>query len=258
MSRLLVLLALLGIGMSALVSASPIHSSLRSVSRLFKGGDECNGNDYGTAGQFDFYVFAQSWPAQFCSAHSSWPGCSNPTAWQQTNLTIHGLWPNYAQAQGSHEWPQCCQSTYGSSFSAAVFQKYKYDFSTFWPNEQDPSGSNLGNSLWNHEWGKHGTCSGLSQNDYFTSAFTVSSQMPTADAIVNNIGGSTTTQAILRFYGATCTAGNDCVVGLACDNSNNLSGITTCWNKNLQQIVCPSAVIGQGQCSDGTVGITSF
>jgi len=110
--------------------------------------DACGGNDYGQSGVFDFYVFEQSWPAQFCQAHMDWPGCSNPTAWQAHNLTMHGMWPNYNQAQGSHDWPQCCDSKYGNDIDPNVAQSLLPSFQTYWPNEQDPSGGDLSSSLW--------------------------------------------------------------------------------------------------------------
>jgi ribonuclease I len=52
--------------------------------------DQCNGDDYGVAGNFDFYVFSQSWSAEFCKQKESYPGCEDPTPEMKANLTIHG------------------------------------------------------------------------------------------------------------------------------------------------------------------------
>jgi hypothetical protein len=54
------------------------------------GKDECNGKPWGTAGQFDFYVFEQSWAAEFCHSKSSYPGCKQPTDFMRKSVTIHG------------------------------------------------------------------------------------------------------------------------------------------------------------------------
>ena len=59
--------------------------------------DACDGDDRGTAGDFELYVLSQSWSAEFCYSHRDYPGCINPTAWQRVNLTLHGLWPQYSK-----------------------------------------------------------------------------------------------------------------------------------------------------------------
>jgi len=224
--------------------------------------DACGGDDYGTAGQFDFYVFAQSWPAQFCQDHMSWPGCSNPTAWQAHNLTLHGMWPNYAKSQSGHDWPQCCDSTYGSDIDPAVAAALLPLWETYWPNEEDPTGGDLNNSLWNHEWGKHGTCSGLPQKQYFTEAMNIELSMGTTSVITNNIGSSCALADLFSAYGASsCQSGGDCLVGFTCVNQNGqmyLSEVTTCWDTTFAQITCPSAVFTGKQCTDDNVYIQSF
>jgi len=226
--------------------------------------DPCDGDDYGTAGQFDFYVFVQSWPAQFCQQHESWPGCSSPTDWQTHNLTLHGMWPNYNTPQDGHSWPQCCQSQYGSDIDPTVAAELLNAFQLYWPNEEDPSGSDLGNSLWNHEWGKHGTCSGMPQKAYFQQAMDLEVGMPTPSVITDNIGSSCALTDLQAAFGAQdCEDVGDCIVGFQCASQNGqlyLSGITTCWDPNFNQITCSAAVLGsQGkQCTDDQVYIQSF
>ena len=235
-----------------------------SAVALVSASDACSGDDYGTAGQFDFYVFAQSWPAQFCQAHQSWPGCSSPTQWQAHNLTMHGMWPNYNQPQSGHSWPQCCPSQYGSDIDPNVAKDLMPEFQRYWPNEQDPSGGDLADSLWNHEWGKHGTCSGMAQKDYFQQAMEIQLGMPTPDAITQNIGSSVSLSDLQSAYQAEdCSEGGDCIVGFNCQSQNGqlyLAGITTCWDPNFTQITCPAAVLSsQGkQCTKDTVYIQSF
>jgi ribonuclease T2 len=223
--------------------------------------DECNGNDYGSAGQFDFYVLAQSWPAEFCFSHQSYPGCQHPTAWQQTNLTMHGLWPNYNQMQGgNHDWPQCCQSTYGSSITSSEMNPILSALQTYWPSEQNPNpNGDWSNSLWQHEWGKHGTCSGLPVTKYFQAGVNLaaSATLATPGLITNNIGSTISASALQSAYnnGSPCSPNSDCMVGTSC-KSGYLVGITTCWNKSMQQVICPAATVGQ-QCS-GTIKVYGF
>jgi len=158
--------------------------------------------------------------------------------------------------------PQCCQSQYGTDISPSVVANLLTELQTYWPNEQDPSGGNLQSSLWAHEWNKHGTCSGLPQQQYFQQAMQIELSMPTPSAITGNIGGSLNLSDLAAAYGASqCQDGGDCIAGFSCTGQNGqsyLTGITTCWDTNFNQITCPSAVITQDACSDSTVYIQSF
>jgi hypothetical protein len=40
-------------------------------------------------------------------------------------------------------------------------------------------------TFWNHEWSKHGTCSGLSQHDYFQSAINLYGNYDITTALAN-------------------------------------------------------------------------
>ena len=69
--------------------------------------DACDGDDYGTAGDFSFYLLVQEWSAEFCYSHSSYAGCKSPTAFMKVNLTLHGLWPQYSSEEdGNGQQPQ--------------------------------------------------------------------------------------------------------------------------------------------------------
>jgi len=222
--------------------------------------DECHGKDFGSAGQFDFYVVAQSWPADFCASHSSYPGCENPTNWQQNNLTLHGLWPNYNQPRSGHEWPQCCATQFGETITAAEMDPILAGLQLVWPSEQDPNpNGDWSNSLWQHEWGKHGTCSGLPVTKYFQAGINLqlTTQLATPTLISSNIGSSISASSLQAAYnnGQPCQQGSSCMVGIDC-SGGNLVSITTCWTPAFAQIPCPSAVIGN-QCS-GTINIESF
>jgi ribonuclease I len=81
---------------------------------------------------------------------------------------------------------------YGVDVNPQTVQKFWNDLLTYWPNEQEPSPSSpYLKTLWDHEWGKHGTCAGGDQNNYFGQVLhTVYPQVPTPQVLMNNIGGS--------------------------------------------------------------------
>jgi ribonuclease T2 len=93
--------------------------------------------------EFDFYILNLSWSPDYCASN----GNDDP---QQCGLgkklgfVLHGLWPQYNQG-----YPSDCSNV---KLSASV----KAKFPALYPNQ----------SLYDHEWEKHGTCSGLSPEQY--------------------------------------------------------------------------------------------
>lgn len=98
-------------------------------------------------GDFDFYVLALSWSPSFCASEGS-----NQTqqcgATKNYGFVVHGLWP-----QNHGGYPEFCATS-----------------------EPERVPDQLGRSLFDimpsmgligHQWRKHGSCSGLSQKEYF-------------------------------------------------------------------------------------------
>lgn len=100
------------------------------------------------AGDFDYYVLALSWSPTFCALEGEArgnPQCDRPLGW-----VLHGLWPQYEQG-----WPSNCRTTERNPSRADTSAMV------------DIMGSS--GSAW-HQWKKHGRCSGLSSDDYFSLA----------------------------------------------------------------------------------------
>lgn len=99
------------------------------------------------AGQFDYYVLSLSWSPTWCvlegDARQS-PQCDDSADF---GWVLHGLWPQYEQG-----WPSYCRS----------------DFRAPSRRETAEMADIMGTSgaAW-HQWKKHGTCSGLSPQNYF-------------------------------------------------------------------------------------------
>ena len=106
---------------------------------------------------FDYYLFSLSIAPDFCAASPRNAGkeeCRSLTAadFQQTPLTIHGLWPNRARVSVNQQ-PQNCD---GPPFALS---RDTADALRRWM----PAGPGLAR----YEWRKHGTCSGLAPDAYF-------------------------------------------------------------------------------------------
>ncbi|MFZ4069398.1 MAG: ribonuclease T2 family protein [Caulobacterales bacterium] len=99
-------------------------------------------------GRFDYYLLALSWSPSFCAnpemAAREPAQCSSQ---RRFSFVVHGLWP-----QKERGWPQDCP-TPTQTVPSAVVQK-QLDIMPS-PN------------LVEHQWDKHGACSGLTAQGYF-------------------------------------------------------------------------------------------
>ncbi|MFT4795813.1 MAG: ribonuclease T2 [Paracoccaceae bacterium] len=98
------------------------------------------------AGEFDYYILSLSWQPAWCAQQQETGGACRKGA--AVGFTMHGLWPQHERG-----WPDDCPTP-----------------------ERDPTRSQtramadiMGSQglAW-HEWKKHGRCSGLSAEAYFT------------------------------------------------------------------------------------------
>lgn len=99
----------------------------------------------GEAGDFDFYVLSLSWSPSWCATgdRPDPAQCGRPFG-----FIVHGLWPEYEQG-----YPDYCPS----NMPRQVRRDTVDAIADIMP----------GAGLVNHEWQKHGVCSGLTQDGYF-------------------------------------------------------------------------------------------
>jgi len=98
----------------------------------------------GTPGRFDYYLMSLSWSPSFCATH---PGETEQCGKQGFGFVLHGLWPQYRNGS----WPQSCRTEPGPD-EATIARTL-----AFMPSRH----------LIEHEWEKHGTCTGLDPHAYF-------------------------------------------------------------------------------------------
>lgn len=91
-------------------------------------------------GQFDFYVLSLTWVPGFCAVHRDPEECV-----RNLGFGLHGLWPEsvdgYPSNCSSDAMPEDVRTAYAALFPSA--------------------------DMIDHEWSKHGTCSGLGASDFF-------------------------------------------------------------------------------------------
>jgi ribonuclease T2 len=95
---------------------------------------------------FDYYLLTLSWAPDFCAAPGGNKDPRECGAGRKIGFVVHGLWPQGNTGRG----PENCGS---SPVSAAIIAKTI----AYVPSE----------SLIQHEWTTHGSCSGLTADAYF-------------------------------------------------------------------------------------------
>lgn len=179
---------------------------------------------HAASAQFDFYLLNLSWSPEFCHSHPTAAECA-----MHSTFVMHGLWPQ----NNDGTYPQNCSNAPGPADPS--------QYSDIYP---DPS-------LLQHEWATHGTCSGLSPDDYFTAARKAFRSV----TIPPKLAGLTSQTSmppdqILGLFTAANSQLAQPDMALSCGN-NYLTAVEICLDKTLQPIAC-SAV---RSCRANTVKI---
>lgn len=152
----------------------------------------------------DQYVFALSWQPAFCQSHRDKAECrtGGESSFAASHLTLHGLWPQSGsycqvpaeqkQADENHRWNQLP--------AVALAGEERAKLEQYMPGAR----SNLDR----HEWTKHGTCSGLSADQYFSKAVALAEQVDGSEfnkIVAAAVGGvvpkNTLKSAVNRSFG---------------------------------------------------------
>ncbi len=97
---------------------------------------------------FDFYVLSLSWSPSWCAGNDPNGRTEQCDVGADNGFVVHGLWP-----QNERGYPEFCQTDEPDRVSNAIGREVI---------DIMPSMGLIG-----HQWRKHGSCSGLSQRDYF-------------------------------------------------------------------------------------------
>ena len=97
---------------------------------------------------FDFYVLALSWSPSYCLVEGERANQQQCADDRDLGFVVHGLWPQYESG-----FPEFCPSRDPDRVPSHLGRNYLDIVPTM--------------GLIGHQWRKHGSCSGLSQQDYF-------------------------------------------------------------------------------------------
>ncbi|MBS9720015.1 ribonuclease [Tianweitania sp. BSSL-BM11] len=97
---------------------------------------------------FDFYVLSLSWSPSYCQAEGEQANRQQCGRRDPHGFVVHGLWPQFERG-----YPEFCKNSEPDRVPDSLVADYR---------DLIPSAGLIG-----HQWRKHGSCSGLSQVDYF-------------------------------------------------------------------------------------------
>jgi ribonuclease T2 len=120
---------------------------LALASLLGAAGDPALAQRRGEPGQFDFYLLSLSWSPSFCETPAGSGSQEQCGSGRPFSFVVHGLWPQFERG-----FPESCQVP-----PPRLDRTIVEGMLDLMPARK----------LINHEWDKHGTCSGLDPRGYF-------------------------------------------------------------------------------------------
>ncbi|TIO78138.1 MAG: ribonuclease [Mesorhizobium sp.] len=216
------------------------------------------------------YVFALSWQPAFCETKGSKPECKaqSPGEFDASHFTLHGLWP---QPNGNFY----CQVPAGDKANdnpAHWADLPPVDLDAKTRAELDQVMPGTASKLERHEWIKHGTCYGKSQQEYFADALNLMRAVnasPVRDLFTKNIGKQLTSDQIRGAFNQAFGAGAGDRVRVSClvdpSSGRRLIGELTLGlsgpigpESKLADLLMASAPTGKAGCPKGTVDAIGF
>lgn len=179
----------------------------------------------GTAGEFDYYLMSLSWSPDYCATHQTDKNQCSPG--KQLGFVLHGVWPQYDKG-----YPSSCTKAPADTSQCSVYPSV---------------------SLCQHEWQKHGTCSGLSFDQYvsFSKQLKDSVAIPAAYNQPTQPFRATTDNLKADFMQAnpSLTANS---IALACSGSGRfLQEVRVCFAKDGKATDCADDVLKASKKSCG-------
>jgi len=221
-----------GVGWSGLVSGT-LFALIFSGTLLAQFHLGSRNNPAPVSGQFDYYLLSLSWAPEFCAQ----PGEAeaNPrecASGRNVRFVVHGLWPEAREGKA----PESCGPT------KPVAKGLVNGLLPYMPSP----------ALIQYEWTTHGTCTGLTQDEYFTKVLLARSsvQIPVQISSITGTETESPSQIEAQFEGSN-PASPPGAFRTAC-RSDAFTEIRACFDKGLKARVCTESA---GECTSPMVTI---
>jgi ribonuclease T2 len=188
-----------------------------------------------TAPTFSYYLLTLSYAPDFCAQKSGDKDPRECGAGRRVGFVVHGLWPQGEAGRG----PENCGSAspVSKDIIAATLR--------YIPTE----------SLIQHEWSTHGTCSGLSQSEYFALVRKARDSVSLPDSLNQPSGQLQLTPEDIegQLAKANPTFPKDSF-RLSCYPTKELQEVRVCLNKDLSPGACTASA---GECIAAQITLRS-
>lgn len=169
-------------------------------------------------GQFDFYVLSLSWSPSFCEAareRSPDRAPDQQCTGKGYSFVVHGLWPQYESG-----FPEFCQVPAPRLDHAAISSVL----------DLMPSPRLIFN-----QWGRHGTCSGLTAHAYFETLRKARAVVKIPPEYLDAAQpASASPDAVEEAFVKANPGLTRNAVSLSCDAKQRLSDVRICFSKDLR------------------------
>ncbi|ESO95646.1 hypothetical protein LOTGIDRAFT_76871, partial [Lottia gigantea] len=187
--------------------------------------------------EFDFFTLSSAWPKTVCLEGQTEKLYCNNTL-DVAGWTIHGLWPSRIDGKE----PKSCGHI---KFNLKTLDPLMGDLLKLWPNLFKYSSLD---SLWRHEWNKHGTCAVSDNNTateflFFKKALDVFKKINISRVMKNlNIVPSDTklysVRTISRGLKKHFSGIEPIIMCLDIKNKTYLHQIQVCYDKEFNMVDC--------------------
>jgi ribonuclease T2 len=180
---------------------------------------------------FAYYLLALSYAPDFCSEPQGVKDPRECGSGRHVGFVVHGLWPQGENGRG----PEKCGNP------RPVSQNIIQETLRYVPTE----------SLIQHEWATHGTCSGLSAADYFAALRKVRDSVTIPKDLDQPSQQLQLTPAQIESKLAAANAGFPrAAFRTSCYRDRELQEVRVCFNKDLSPRACTASA---GECTMGRV-----
>jgi ribonuclease T2 len=175
---------------------------------------------------FDYYLLTLSWAPDFCATAGANQDPRECGAGRHIGFVVHGLWPQANQGRG----PESC------GHASPVSQSIVALMLNYIPTE----------SLIQHEWQTHGTCTGLSADDYFAEVRKARDDLTIPAVFVSLSQTVTESAAQIETQLATANPSYPPVSFRATCTGGMLQEARICLDKTLKPQACTASA---GECT---------
>jgi len=172
---------------------------------------------------FDFYLLSLSWSPDYCADS----GSSDPaqcSVGRKLGFVLHGLWPQYQR-----DYPSDCPTR--QIMTSALKDQY--------------SGLYPAQNLYDHEWTKHGSCTGLSPADYLALSKKIKESVVIPAAFrAPEQPFRTSTQKLRADFASVNPGFSASTVAVFCSSSGRyLSELRVCFSPEGKPTACSTEVL---------------